>query len=55
MSQVEVLVVSFKIWGCFSTPQHLLVYSLDYAVQKGAVLHGGEAGVFCTCMTIVRT
>ena len=28
---MKVLVVSFKIWGCFSTPKHLLVYGLESA------------------------
>ena len=29
MFQVKVMVASFKIWGCFSTPKHLvLVYGL---------------------------
>ena len=28
MFQVKVLVAIFKIWGCFSTPKHLLIYGL---------------------------
>ena len=33
MFQVKVLVVSFKIWGCFNNPKHLLVYNLASAIM----------------------
>ena len=44
MSQVEVLVVSFKIWGCFSTPSTYLSTALTMQCRRVQCCMEGKLG-----------